>query len=87
MEWFKNKWHQLQSRPDLSWRRFKLGVLLFAAAVMLLYAGAHYWIWLQAIGLVCLASGLGYAIAGYVGILAFRLGRFQRRPPNHRDFS
>lgn len=85
MKWLKNRWKRLQSRPDLSWRRFKLGVLLFAVSVMLVYAGAHYWIWLQVIGLVLLAFALSFAISGYVGILAYRLGRFQRGQSNHRN--
>lgn len=80
MAWLKAQWQSLQNRPDVSWQRFKRGVMFFVASVLLLFAGAHYWIWLQILGLICLVIGLGYAAIGYIGILAYRLTLLKQKP-------
>ncbi len=76
---------QLGSTPHLSWARFKKGLGLFVAGVVLLYAGAAYWIWLQIPAIVVLTIGFGLAAYGYLGIFANRFAQTLNNMNLHGD--
>lgn len=71
----KNLFFRLGSHPHLSWARFKKGLGLFVAGVVLLYAGAIYWIWLQIPAVFLLGLGFALAAYGYLGIFANRFSQ------------
>ena len=66
---------RLGSEPHLSWARFKKGLGLFVCGVVLLYAGAAFWIWLQIPALIILTIGFVLAAYGYLGIFANRFAQ------------
>jgi uncharacterized transporter YbjL len=66
---------RLGNDPQKSWADFKIGLALFALAVILILTGARFFYWLQIPGLVFLIIALYYSAKGYVGICANRLSR------------
>lgn len=75
----KNLLFRLGSDPQLSWARFKKGLAFFVLGVVLLYAGALYWIWLQIPAVVLLSFGFITAAYGYLGIFANRFSQTLNR--------
>ncbi|MFQ3196379.1 MAG: hypothetical protein ACJAUL_001075 [Paraglaciecola sp.] len=80
---FKRSLHKLASNPQKSWTRFKIGLGFFVCGVILIFASRHLWIGWQIPALLFLALGVGFAIIGYGGILAYRLTS-AFKPPNGR---
>ena len=70
-----------------SWAEFKLGLALFVVGVLLIFAGARFWVWLQIPGLLILAAGGLIAGKGYLGIFANRFAQTLNRtkPPSFED--
>lgn len=66
---------RLGNNPHISWARFKKGLGLFVTGVVLLYAGAAFWIWLQIPATIILALGFVVAAYGYLGIFANRFAQ------------
>ncbi|MCY7295637.1 hypothetical protein [Alteromonas sp. a30] len=64
---------KLATTPEKSWKRFKLGVVLFAFSVGLIIAGAQLNHLLQIPGLLMLGAALLFSGWGYLGILSSRL--------------
>ncbi|MFT6896710.1 MAG: putative membrane protein [Paraglaciecola sp.] len=69
----KRSLHKLASNPQKSWAKFKIGLGFFVSGVILIFSSQHLWLWLQIPALLCLSLGVGFAIVGYGGILAYRL--------------
>ena len=69
---FKNLLYKLGNNPLKSWADFKIGLAVFVVGVVLIYAGAAYWIWLQIPAIIFLAAGVFFALKGYLGIFAHR---------------
>ena len=67
--------------PGLSWKRFKIGMCLFAIGMSGLYFAPNVSLSLYWIGLIVLLSGFGMAMWGYWGIFANRFSRllYQRQ--------
>ena len=63
----------LASQPTQRWAEFKLGLGIFVCGVLLILAGARWWVWLQIPGLGCLLVGGLLAAKAYLGILIYRL--------------
>ncbi|GAB2688058.1 hypothetical protein GCM10027170_19260 [Aliiglaciecola aliphaticivorans] len=79
---FKNWLYKMGSNPHKSWADFKIGLAIFMAGVISIFAGLKLWIWLQIPGVLMLALGLFFAAKGYLGIFANRfsqtLNRFEQ---------
>lgn len=76
----RNLLNRLASQPQVSWQRFKRGLILFGLGVAFILSGAKWWVWLQIPGLGLLAIGIAYAAWGYAGLLAYRLTQAFNRP-------
>ncbi|MFA3790961.1 hypothetical protein AB6T38_07570 [Aliiglaciecola sp. SL4] len=78
----KNWLYKMGSDPHKSWADFKIGLTIFIAGVIAIFAGLKLWIWLQIPGVLMLALGLIFAAKGYLGIFANRfsqtLNRFEQ---------
>ena len=70
---------KLAQSPEQSWKRFKVGVILFAASVALILVGSYGYALLQVPGLILLIIALFFSARGYLGILCYRLSNF--KPP------
>jgi NhaP-type Na+/H+ or K+/H+ antiporter len=83
MNWLQ----KLANQPDKRWAEFKLGLGIFVLGVILVLAGARWWIWLQIPGVLCLLVGSVIAAKGYLGILFYRLtSHFKNvKPPAEFD--
>ncbi|WP_340677203.1 hypothetical protein [Paraglaciecola sp.] len=83
MNWLQ----KLANQPDKRWAEFKLGLGIFVVGVMLILAGARWWIWLQIPALLFLLVGSLIAAKGYLGILVYRLTiNFKKvKPPAQFD--
>lgn len=66
---------RLGNDPHKSWADFKIGLGVFILGVVLILAGAQYWVWLQLPGLLALVIGFGYAAKGYIGIFSHRFSQ------------
>ncbi|UAA38883.1 hypothetical protein KIH87_00450 [Paraneptunicella aestuarii] len=71
--------NKLAQSPDVSWKRFKIGLVCFALSVVLILVGAQSFVLLQIPGLILLVIGLLIAARGYIGIVCYRLSQF--KPP------
>lgn len=76
---------KLGSNPTRSVRFFILGLLLFVAAITLIYAGAIWHIWLQIAGIAVLIIALIVSIYGYIGIVSNRLASFRHHAFKNRE--
>ena len=68
--------HWLGRTPSQSLRYFQIGAGLFALSLLLIFAGAYYWLGWQIIGLCISPLAISFAAWGYLGILANRISRF-----------
>jgi len=70
-----------------SWRRFKLGLALFAAGVVLLFGVSTIHISLYYVSLLILVLGFIIAMSGYLGIFMQRFSFLKEKkiPPNSHD--
>ena len=70
-----------------SWQRFKLGLTLFVAGVLLLFTVSPLHISLYYASLAILLIGFVIAITGYVGIFVQRFSflKNKKTPPDFND--
>lgn len=67
------------STPQKSVKLFIIGLLQFFAGLILIYLALNTYLWLQIVGLVIMASGVLFALKGYLGILTNRLAFFRHQ--------
>ena len=79
--------YKLGQNPTKSWAEFKLGLFVFVVGVVLIFAGARFWIWLQIPAILLLAAGFLIAGKGYIGIFSNRFAQTLNRlsPPDEPD--
>ena len=70
---------RLGDDPQRSVRLFLIGLGLFIVSVAGLYFGAATWMWIQIPAALVMLTGIGFALKGYVGILANRLAFFRHQ--------
>tara|TARA_B100001063_G_C16735080_1_gene541531 strand:+ start:961 stop:1194 length:234 start_codon:yes stop_codon:yes gene_type:complete len=70
-----------------SWRRFKLGLALFVAGVVQLFAISHFSTFLYYYSLTTLLVGFVIAMSGYVGIFMQRFAflKDKKIPSSFKD--
>lgn len=76
---------KLGSDPKRSSKWFFLGLLLFLAALILIYLGAATYPLLQLVGLLLMVLACASALRGYIGILANRLAYFRHNAAKNRQ--
>jgi hypothetical protein len=71
--------------PDIhtSWQRFKIGLAIFVAGVVLLFSISDIHIVLHYVSLAVLLCGFAYSMWGYMGIFLQRFASLKnaKRPP------
>lgn len=76
---------KLGSEPQLSLRRFFIGLALFAVSICLIYFGVTHSHWFQIIGLGLMGFAFVLALYGYLGILSNRLAAFRHHSYKNRQ--
>ncbi len=76
---------RLGQDPSQSVRFFIIGLVTFVIGVAGLYLGASTWMWWQIPAIIIMIIGTGFALKGYIGIVANRLAFFRHQAKLNKE--